>query len=219
MEEFRACEKIAILFGRVSRCANRAPADVRRHLDARILPIIQDSVVDLEVIESIYRAVKLVFQHFPECKATRTGLELLEEISSADFNLVTRAFCSELEHAIFELLNAPNAKRRTLTVRLLNVLAAAINGSKTSRPSSKGCRYLINYVRRIAQIWRSAGLRPTRARSFWDKTYESKFHRFAELVLAGLANLGNKRQDSKTKAGYAMYEWHLSDAYVRAALG
>jgi hypothetical protein len=221
IEEFRICGKIAKLFGRVSRRASRAPAALRRHLDARIGPLIQDSVIDLEVIESIFRAVKMVFQNFPECEATRTGLELLEELGSADFSLVTGAFRSDLEQTIFELVNAHKVKRRTLTVRLLNVLAAAIDGTKTSRPSSMSYRHVTSYVRRIAQIWRSADLRPTRARSFWDKAYESKFHRFAELVLAGLANLGLKRQEfcTRTKAGYATYEWHLSEAYVRAALG
>jgi hypothetical protein len=221
IEEFRVCRKIAKIFGRVSRCASRAPAALRRHLDARIGPLIQDSVIDLEVIESIFRAVKMVFQNFPECEATRSGLKLLEETSSADFSLVTRAFRGDLEQTIFELVNAPKAKRCTLTVRLLNVLAAAIEGTKTSRPSSMGYRHVTSYVHRIAQVWRSADLRPTRARSFWDKAYESKFHRFTEFVLAGLVNLGMKRQEfsARTKAGYAMYEWHLSEDHVRAALG
>jgi hypothetical protein len=220
IEEFRVCGKIARLFRRVSRCASRAPAALRRHLDARIAPLILDSVIDLEVIESIFRAVKMVFQNFPECEATRTGLESLEEISSADFSLVTRAFRGDLEQEFFELVNVAKAKRRTLTVRLLNVLAAAIDGTKTSRPSSMGYRHVTNYVRRIAQIWRSAELTPTRARSFWDNTYESKFHRFAELMLAGLVNLGMTRQEfyARTKVGVT-YEWRLSEAYVRAAIG
>ena len=221
IEEFRVCGKIAKLMRRVSRCASRAPAVLRRHLDARISPLILDSVIDLEVLESVFRAVKMVFQNFPECEATRTVLESLEEISSADFSLVTRAFRSDLEQTIFELVNAPKAKRRTLTVRLLNVLAAAIEGTKTSRPSPMCYLHVTNYVHRIAQIWRSADLRPARARSFWDSAYESRFHRFAELVLAGFVNLGKKQQEycARANTSYATYNWHLSEAYVRAALG
>jgi hypothetical protein len=49
--EFQTRNKLRKAFERIAKCTKRAPAALRRRLDAAVIPLIQEEHVDLEVIE------------------------------------------------------------------------------------------------------------------------------------------------------------------------
>ena len=56
--EARSCATIKDACSSISRCISRAPAVLRRRLDRAVLPLIQESIIDLEVIEFGLRSGK-----------------------------------------------------------------------------------------------------------------------------------------------------------------
>jgi hypothetical protein len=226
IEEFRARTKIKRFYFRIAKCANRAPAVIRASLDARIFPLVKESVSDLEIIESIFDAIRATFEEFPAFEASRTALKLIEGINRTDFSMLRITFRKESEKSLHELVNTVAMKKGTTTIRLLNILATSIDDTKLSRLSPQSHFLIKNYVAEVAEIWRRAGLKPSRARRFEDCSYTSKFHRFVELLLEGVAesreNLSRARSNgarSSSENDRMYYHWYVSDDHVRAALG
>lgn len=54
--EFKARDKLGVAFARIAKCAKRAPAKLRRRLNERLIPLIREAPIDLEVIEAIFDA-------------------------------------------------------------------------------------------------------------------------------------------------------------------
>jgi hypothetical protein len=105
IEEFEARGKIKRLFFRISKCTSRAPVAIRGRLDARVHPIIKESVIDLETIESIFDAIRSIFDEFPEFEASRVALKSIDNICRADFSLLGISFQKDLEEAIKKIVN------------------------------------------------------------------------------------------------------------------
>jgi hypothetical protein len=136
--------------------------------------------------------------------------------------VVRLTFKNGLEETVSRLIRMP-LKQYSFVVRLLDVLAAALDDAKPEKTSSKAHALRTSYVVEIAHIWRKVGLRPTRARSPFDPTYASRFHRFGELVLDGLADFSKGRSELRSMRSNVgplthPYMWHLSEDHIRAAL-
>ena len=54
-----------------------------------------------------------------------------------------------------------------------------------------------HYVARLAEVWRQAGLSPSRATHPENLSYKSSFHRYTELVLTGMAEPWAKRHNGE----------------------
>jgi hypothetical protein len=65
--------KARLAFKRVANCCRRASADLRRHLDAAILPLLAQDPIDSEVIEAIIEATAAEFELFSKEEAAATG--------------------------------------------------------------------------------------------------------------------------------------------------
>ena len=75
--EFQTRNKLHKAFERIAKCAERAPAALRRHLDVAIIPLIQNGHIDLEVIETIFDAAVEVFSEYSRQEAAKTALSVL----------------------------------------------------------------------------------------------------------------------------------------------
>ena len=236
-ERLRVRRKVAKLCKRLWKCANRAPAVIRRRLDMRILRLIRRCTIDLEVIEAVFQAIKLTFQGFPNCEASKTALEAFEGapveaieikgrkskdgIIPVDFSAAQLTFHADLQKAMVDIVHGPKGRGCTATVRLLQALAAELDNSKPLKTSSH--ELFAAYLAEIAEVWRQVGLRPTRARDFMDPTYKSRFHRFAELILTWLTE-SSEKQLPPPASGSRIFsleiapDWRISDDHVRAAL-
>ena len=64
--EFKARDKLGVAFARIAKCAKRAPAKLRRRLNERLIPLIREAPIDLEVIEAIFDAAVAAFWEFPK---------------------------------------------------------------------------------------------------------------------------------------------------------
>jgi hypothetical protein len=225
IEEFKARKTIKRLFFRISKCTSRAPVAIRGRLAARVYPIIKESVIDLEATETIFDAIRSTFEEFPDLEASRVALESIDDICRADFSLLGITFQKDLEEAIKEIVNTEATNQITATVKFLNILGTSLDDAKRSRPRAQSHGLITKYVAEVAQIWRHAELKPARARSSEDGEYTSKFHRFVEYILAGLADpqenhskLPLKGSRNNSEIDRMHYDWHVSDDHVRAAL-
>jgi hypothetical protein len=184
-------------FQRLSRCARRAPAQLRHLLDAKIAGLLEGGEVDLETIETLLQASREGFEQFPDSEAAATGLSALgvyrehgyDTIGlSIDFSSLSpllQANCtSTLSRAV---QSGPTAG----AVTVFEVLARAI--SPPANAPRGAADIMIDYVAAVAAAWHSAGLRAGRALRVRDASYTSKFHRFCDLVLSALVEPHSRR--------------------------
>lgn len=225
IQEFGARAKVTKFFFRIARCASRAPVAVRARLDARIMPLVKEAIIDLEAIESIFDAIRVTFEEFPDFKASRAAITTIDGMNRTDFSMIRMTFRKKLEEAIHELANMV-VNKNTVTVSLLNILAASLAEVKSSRFSAQSHSLITKYVEDVARIWRHAKLMPTRARSCEDCAYTSRFHRYVELLLEGLADSEEDHfkpppngSRNNREINRMHYHWYVSDDHVRAALG
>jgi hypothetical protein len=204
---------------RLSKCIKRAPAALRHRLDQAILPLIQERVIDLEIIETIFEAATKVLEEFPSSEPSSTSATALCQLRTHPFSMLGKAARSQVEKALAEHVTASPAKRsaalNTVTAspakHSADVFAtiAAVLHARETKPSTNTSKMIAGYVADLAEIWRQAGLKPSRAVGFLNPKYRTMFHRFAELILAAMAGPRTERLASGELIG---------DDDVRAAL-
>ena len=193
LAEFQTRLRLARAFHRISNCLMRAPADLRRRLDTRLAPLVEQPVVDLEVIEEIFDVTVLTFDEFPKAEVSGTALRVMCDdrpgraraiTMKTDFSAVGSAYIRESERAILGLRKRP--LKSGVGVAVFEALERPLDSGQGAKIKSTIHDVIDQYVAAVAETWRKAGLRPGRARSDYDATYRSKFHRFAELILSGI---------------------------------
>lgn len=215
LEEARTHTTIRKACNRISKCINRAPALVRGHLDQAIHPLIQESVIDLEVIESIFEASRAIFDEFADIKSSRTALTAFCELRAAPFSTLGMALRREAESAIAGLAAASSATGREATASdVFATVAAVLEGDTRAGLNTLSGKLISRYVAELAEIWRRAGLKPSRAIGFLNTEYRAKFHRFSELVLRAMAD--NSR--AERHGGDPSSRELVSDHHLRKAL-
>ena len=124
-------------------------------------------------------------------------------------------------------------------------MGAVLGSEKIESYNMRNSKLLrTHYVARLAEVWRQAGLSPSRATHPENLSYKSSFHRYTELVLTGMAEPWAKRHNgevvlktlredirrahadlpgeirSSVSAALrrADHEWLIADEYLKEAL-
>lgn len=184
--EAQARTKIRKACSRISKSIKRAPAVVRRRLDQAILPLIEQSVIDLEVVEAIFAAAFSVFDEFPDSEPSSGALRALRELSATPFSALGMKLRHDVQMAIAKLGANSNPEQLAKAIDVFTTMTTALGHAKVEKLSKQSNKSIKRYVSEIAVIWRHAGLKPSRAVGFLNAEYRTKFHRFAELVLGAM---------------------------------
>jgi hypothetical protein len=213
---------------RVANCIMRAPARIRHHLDQAILSSIQESIIDLEVIESIFNSATLSFEECPEVEPSRAALKALCEIETAHFHALSIDLRIKVERSIAELVAAESYREHPVrAAAVFEAIATALGCATTPKTNSRSRTLITRYVIELEAIWRRAGLKPSRAIAYLNDAYRSRFHHFAELVLNEMAAPRASQHELRSlpdeleplKAMQRTdYRWLVSDDHVRRAL-
>jgi hypothetical protein len=213
LEQIEAATRIRRVCNRISKGINRASVALGRRLDLAILPLVQTPPIDLEVIESIFEAAATIFEEFPEGETFCTAIRALRDLPTAPFYSLDIALRSEAEKAISNFAVSSNVKPQIRATDVFATLAEALDGAKIKKPTTQSGISITHYVSAVAEIWRRAGLKPSRGVGFLNVDYMTRFHRFANLVLIAISDPGgpcNRGEISKREL--------VSDHHVRTAL-
>ena len=209
LEEEKARTTIRKACGRITKGINRAPVAVRRRLDRAILPLLQQGVVDLEVIESIFEAAAaIIYGKSAKGESLRATRRALRELRAAPFSVLGMDLRRKVEKAIADVAAASNVKRQPTAADVFAAMTAVLDAENAQRSGTEASKSITCYVAELAKIWRQAGLKPKRASSFLNSEYRARFHRFAELVWTGVAPLPDRRSNQE----------RVSDYHLRTAL-
>jgi len=197
--EVEALKEVLNACGRVLKRIQDDRAEVsevstklRRRLDKEILPLIRQPVIDLEVIQSIFETAAKVFDDFPVSGPSLSNL--LREVGKDYFSNLSATLRRELEQVITDL-GARSKTKRFSTEALFKALAKTLPAKKTLKIETATHQLRSHYVDEVAEIWRHAGLKPSRAHNYLKVEYKSRFHRFADFVLAAIAEPQTQRHD------------------------
>jgi hypothetical protein len=193
IERARTRAKLQKIFDRVFKGIKRAPADLRRRLDQQLIPLIQVSTIDLEVIESIFEGATTVFEEFTDSEATSSALRALRELRAEPFSRLGMPQRRQAEKAIANLASTSNVDNQVTALQIFGALAEALQNKENSGSSTQARGLVTSYVRELAVIWRRAGLKPTRVYNEFDHEYVSHFHWFADDVLAAMTGSAENR--------------------------
>jgi len=243
IEERQALKKVRIACQRVlERIKDATPevsAKLRRRLDEEILPLIQQPVIDLEVIQAIFEAAAGVFDEFSIRGPSLP--KLLREAREFYFPNLSATLRPKLEQSIADLrdLGKSKAQHRVTAVALFAALTEILFGEKTPKIKSWTHQLRSQYVAEVAEIWSRAGLNPSRAHDHEDAGYRSRFHRFTEFILCAIQEPQARRHDGNIdclmrelrahslpeeirQVGRGLrrvdHQWLISDDHVRTAL-
>jgi hypothetical protein len=234
----------------IANCAKRARARLRRDLDRAVVQLLPQHPIDAETIESLFDVTDRIFARYLDEEAAKTALCALESWDDgelrriplkAEFQSLPSLFQRQMETRLSALLFSANG---TLTAaQVFDAMAAAFVAEVVD--SDREIATLIrDYVAVVAELWRAAGLEPTRAQHPDDRTYVSDFHRFVELVLTGMVDPWTWRHDGSVQIAKhkqavleayralsvdlkqvvsplprrSDWEWLVSDYHVREAL-
>lgn len=75
------------------------------------------------------------------------------------------------------------------------VLSNALQNKQYAKADLQIHTVIVDYVDVVADVWRRAGLKPSRAGHVEEPTYKSKFHRFVDLVLTEMIEPWARRHD------------------------
>jgi hypothetical protein len=208
LEQEKACTIIRKACSRISKGIGRAPVAVRRRLDRAILPMLQQGIVDLEVIESILEAAAAIFYgKFAKGESLKATRRALGELRVAPFSMLGMDLRRKVEKAIADI-TASSVKRQPMAADVFGAVTAVLYADNATRSSTQASKSTTGYVAELAKIWRRAGLKPKRAYGFLNSEYRSRFHRFAELVLEGVAPPSERSSNQE----------RVSDYHLRTAL-
>jgi hypothetical protein len=75
--EAQTHNKLHKVFVRIAKCAQRAPENIRQKLDQAVIPLVQQDLIDLEVIEAILDATASLLSQLCEEESAKTALKAL----------------------------------------------------------------------------------------------------------------------------------------------
>jgi hypothetical protein len=196
--------KAADAFERVAKCITRAPARLRQHLDDGVASVGAQEPVDTEVVADVIEAAIAAFSAEPECEPAQTALTALTMVEDFD----ERRCHLRNDYAALSWRTRAKVESALSALRPQGTPTAAIvfatMASATRAGSDRGDReihtLIVDYVVEVADIWRSAGLWPTRVFNRSSVGKRSKFHHFVDLVLTAIVEPQSRRHDSTLDA-------------------
>ena len=139
-------------------------------------------IIDLEVIEAIFKKTAAAFEKLPDNENAAIALRALRESRTTPFSELAIEVRYQAEKALADL--KVRLTDDAVAVDIFHTLAQTLKDYESPKSSTQIRRLLISYVAEIAEVWRRAGLRPARAYSSFKSDYASKFHWFADDILA-----------------------------------
>jgi hypothetical protein len=237
----QAHTRIQTACSRVSKCAKRAPAALRRRLDQAIHPLLQEPQIDLEVMDLFFATTTKIFEEFSTVESSCVALRSLKDLERAGFSTLGMALGQKLEHAIAGFVATSSTKHQATAANAFAAMAAVLDSEEIARTHTQNGKLIIRYVTELARIWQDASLKPSRARDPYKPAYKSRFHRYADLVLTGMvepralrhdANVDEHRREIRRRHAElpadlrwvnpalrrADREWLISEDHIRRAL-
>ena len=190
--EGRSRETIRIASTQIANCIKSAPAAARRRFNQEVLPLIQVSTIDLEVIESLFDATKGIFEEYPSYKRSLGAIEAIGRLR-LEFPALGMDPRERAEKAIADLGERSKSKQKLSAHEVFYALTNSLDGTAQVRLSTRCCLLIRDYIYEVGGVWCRAGLWPGRARHHSDLSYKSPFHCFAELVLTEMVEPGARR--------------------------
>jgi hypothetical protein len=205
---------------RVSSYLKRGPALFRRLVNHQIFSVFQERATGPECIAVIFRATEVrlakLWRHHKSSRLARKSLNL----PSGAFELLGVVPRRQLERVVADFAQNTAEKYDALGVDFFTAVGGAIELPKKPLMGTEVRKARENYVKQLAGIWRKEGLKPSKALAFLNPSYRSRFHRFAELVLAAMTET-KKKQGSKSSIASAMkredYEWSISHFHIKSS--
>jgi hypothetical protein len=188
--EFQTRNKLRTAFKRIANCAKRASADLRHNLDTAIIPQVKQKHIDLETLEEIFDVVVKSFESYADEEAAKTALAVLTYVppGGKQYRTVQNSFSGlsmedqrECENEI--RLLARSSIKKIHAADVFTALAAALERRRSAPETSQIHDLIVDYLTKVAEIWRRFGLRPSRAGQAKNQNYRSRFHVFSDLVL------------------------------------
>lgn len=192
--------KLYKVFIRIAKCAQRAPESLRQRLDQAVIPLVQQGPIDLEVIEAILDATASLFLQHCEEESAKTALKALgvtqvdgirQVGAKVDFSGLDKSRQHKVAAALSNLKKLPSSRLGASNV--FETMASVLDCEEIQ--SDEIATLIIDYVASVANRWREAGIKPSRARHPEDPTYKSGFHRFVELVITAILEPWTLRHD------------------------
>ncbi len=184
--------KLCAAFKRLARCCRRASAALRNRLDGAIAPRLQHGYVDLELVEDILDAAVIELDKFPKESAAKTARATML-VTMADrepSNWIKNAYGGlhpeSQRNSELALAKLRNQEGGITAAAVFEALASALDAQQPRKTDIEVNAIVRDYVAAVASLWRGAGLYPSRARNFYDPTYTSRVHRFADLILTAV---------------------------------
>jgi len=218
IERQRICEECGRQFRKLANNVAQVPVKLRRSINQSMAAIIDGGYFDSESLGDILRAtadhlrVRLdnpsAGRALKAIQAEKSGGRsrdaLLHSVGYEDppgeghymlLNLYSGLDPStrhKIESTVNIAIESPAGM--SSTADLFACIASAI-GRNSSAKRKLVANSIIDHVKRTAILWRSHGLKPTRARHYDDPHYKSNFHLFSDLVLTALADPDSLRHD------------------------
>ena len=230
VDQFVASQAPARISGtcdRLAKCIKRAPAVLRRRLDAKIPVLIEENIEsDLETIEALFAATKATFedQQYGDFEPVRTAREALKAPRAADYSVLDTAARAKVMAALAKLAGSG---RQANAAAVFAAIAATLDKAGATKVSLQSRDLRTRYVAHLGDIWLKAGRKPKRLLHYVDNSPISPFYRFAELVFVGVAEPWAFRHKGRRRPidpkpwlalGRADYQWEISDDHVRNGL-
>ena len=165
-------------------------------MDEKVIEVLTDGVVDIEVVEALIKKSGRVFEQFASDEPAQTALKALRiyrdhEHDTIGLLLDFSSLSPLIQQSCTSALEAAIKDKPIRTAATFEVLAKGI--SKSQRPPRGAVDIVITYVATVAFEWRQSGLRPSRAINFSNSAYVSPFHRFCDLVLTAFLEPESRR--------------------------
>jgi hypothetical protein len=192
--------KLRKVFGRIAKCAQRAPERLRQRLDQAVIPLVHQDPIDLEVIEAILDATASLFLQYREEESAKTALKAFAVTdvdgvrrigAKVDFSGLDKIREHRVAAALTNLKKLPGSRLGAYNV--FEGMAEALDSEEIQ--SDEIATLIVDYVASVANRWREAGIKPSRARHPEDPAYKSGFHRFVDLVITSMLEPWTLRHD------------------------
>ena len=139
VDQFEASQAPARISGtcdRLAKCIKRAPAALRRRLDAKIPTLIENIESDLETIEEIFVATKAIFkdQQYGDSEPVRTAREALKAPRAADYSMLDAATREKVMAALAKLAGSG---RQVNAAAVFAAIAATLDKAGATKSACK----------------------------------------------------------------------------------
>ena len=177
---YRACVKFRDSLERIANCAKRSSAELRRQLDAAVLPLVREGPGDLEVMGAIFDGAAGVFKRFPEHEPAQAALAIMCDLEAADDDAFVMKNMYEslgnldrrrIEKAL-DAISKRDFEKYMSAARVFKTLASTLEDDPATKSSNSIRTLLVEYCVEIGKLWLAAGLRPSRTRREGDPAYK-----------------------------------------------